>query len=111
MARGRCRSRAASTASWWTRPVPAPARWGAIRRSSGGSRPADLADLHRRQAALLANALAALAPGGLLVYSTCSLEPEENEEVVGGGAPGAGVAETMRRASRGATPGTVSSPL
>ena len=44
--------------------------------------PADLADLARRQAALLANARAALAPGGRLVYATCSLEPEENEEIV-----------------------------
>jgi 16S rRNA (cytosine967-C5)-methyltransferase len=45
-------------------------------------RPEDLADLSRRQRALLANARAALAPGGLLVYSTCSLEPEENEEII-----------------------------
>jgi 16S rRNA (cytosine967-C5)-methyltransferase len=45
-------------------------------------RPDDLADLHGRQVALLRNALAALAPGGLLVYSTCSLEPEENRDVV-----------------------------
>jgi len=44
--------------------------------------PADLADLRRRQTALLSHALAALAAGGLLVYSTCSLEPEENEGVV-----------------------------
>ena len=43
--------------------------------------PEDLADLARRQTALLANASAALAPGGLLVYSTCSLEAEENEEI------------------------------
>jgi 16S rRNA (cytosine967-C5)-methyltransferase len=42
----------------------------------------DLRDLHARQAALLRNALAHLAPGGRLVYSTCSLEPEENEDVV-----------------------------
>ncbi len=42
----------------------------------------DLADLHARQAQLLRNALPHLAPGGRLVYSTCSLEPEENERVV-----------------------------
>ena len=45
-------------------------------------RPEDLRDLHARQVALLRNGLAHLAPGGRLAYSTCSLEPEENEEVV-----------------------------
>ena len=43
---------------------------------------ADLHDLHGRQARLLLNALPRLAPHGRLVYSTCSLEPEENEFVV-----------------------------
>ena len=42
----------------------------------------DLADLHRRQVAILSAALGKLKPGGKLVYSTCSLEPEENEHVV-----------------------------
>ncbi len=42
----------------------------------------DLADLHARQVRLLSNALCCLAPGGRLVYSTCSFEPEENEYVV-----------------------------
>lgn len=42
----------------------------------------DLRDLHDRQARLLRNALPHLAAGGRLVYSTCSLEPEENELVV-----------------------------
>lgn len=44
--------------------------------------PADLADLQARQVAILKSALARLTPGGRLVYSTCSLEPEENEAVV-----------------------------
>lgn len=47
----------------------------------------DLDDLHRRQAALLARAREVLAPDGLLVYSTCSLEPEENEAVLAAVAP------------------------
>ena len=45
-------------------------------------KPEDLTDLAARQTALLENALKYLAPGGRLVYSTCSLEPEENERVV-----------------------------
>ena len=44
--------------------------------------PADLNDLHERQVRLLRNALLHLAEGGRLVYSTCSLEPEENDSVV-----------------------------
>jgi 16S rRNA (cytosine967-C5)-methyltransferase len=56
----------------------------------------DLDDLPRRQKALLANALAALEPGGRLVYATCSLEPEENREVVSAVAPDL-VIETMER--------------
>jgi 16S rRNA (cytosine967-C5)-methyltransferase len=41
-----------------------------------------LPELAHLQSALLAAALKQLAPGGRLVYSTCSLEPEENEDVV-----------------------------
>jgi 16S rRNA (cytosine967-C5)-methyltransferase len=41
--------------------------------------PDALAALIQRQAELLAAAALVVRPGGLLVYSTCSLEPEENE--------------------------------
>jgi len=44
--------------------------------------PDALRELARTQAALLAGAAKAVRPGGLLVYATCSLEPEENEEQV-----------------------------
>jgi 16S rRNA (cytosine967-C5)-methyltransferase len=44
--------------------------------------PADLTRQAKRQRDILLAALKRLAPGGRLVYSTCSLEPEENETVV-----------------------------
>jgi len=44
--------------------------------------PSDLPRLAQAQEKMLTNALAVLAPGGRLVYATCSLEPEENEQVV-----------------------------
>jgi 16S rRNA (cytosine967-C5)-methyltransferase len=46
-------------------------------------RPEDLHDLQARQIAILRAAMRHVAPGGRLVYSTCSLEPEENEQVIG----------------------------
>jgi 16S rRNA (cytosine967-C5)-methyltransferase len=45
-------------------------------------RPEQLAESSDEQRRMLANALSHLARGGRLVYSTCSIEPEENEEVI-----------------------------
>lgn len=42
----------------------------------------DLARQAERQRAILRAMLHAVRPGGRVVYSTCSLEPEENEQVV-----------------------------
>lgn len=44
--------------------------------------PESLDRIARRQAILLEAAAAAVRPGGWLVYATCSLEPEENEDQV-----------------------------
>jgi 16S rRNA (cytosine967-C5)-methyltransferase len=42
----------------------------------------DIASLTERQAELLDAAALMLKPGGVLVYSTCSIEPEENDRLV-----------------------------
>ena len=58
---------------------------GTIRRHPDilhGRRPADVARLAELQGRLLARAAAMVAPGGLLVYASCSLQPEECERRV-----------------------------
>jgi len=45
-------------------------------------RPEDFARQAERQRAILRAVLRAMRPGGRVLYSTCSLEPEENEQVV-----------------------------
>ncbi|HET6669047.1 MAG TPA: 16S rRNA (cytosine(967)-C(5))-methyltransferase RsmB [Pyrinomonadaceae bacterium] len=42
----------------------------------------DILELSNRQRQILTNASLVVKPGGRLVYSTCSVEPEENEVVV-----------------------------
>ena len=42
----------------------------------------DIIELSNRQRQILTNAAGVVKPGGRLVYSTCSLEPDENEAVV-----------------------------
>jgi 16S rRNA (cytosine967-C5)-methyltransferase len=44
--------------------------------------PGDLLRYQETQSVILNSAAQLLAPGGTLVYATCSTEPEENEEVV-----------------------------
>jgi 16S rRNA (cytosine967-C5)-methyltransferase len=60
-------------------------------------RPEDLPRHAHRQKEILSAALRAIRPGGCVVYSTCSLEPEENEEVVAAALLDGG--DSMRRVS------------
>ncbi len=77
----------------WRPPAPADAvlldapcsATGTIRRHPDiphGRGPADVARLAASQSRLLARAAAMVAPGGLLVYASCSLQPEECERQV-----------------------------
>jgi 16S rRNA (cytosine967-C5)-methyltransferase len=44
--------------------------------------PDDFSRMAVEQLAIIRTTIPLLKPGGVLVYSTCSIEPEENEEVV-----------------------------
>ncbi|HJR77503.1 MAG TPA: RsmB/NOP family class I SAM-dependent RNA methyltransferase, partial [Nitrospiraceae bacterium] len=58
---------------------------GVLRRHPEGKwhkQASSLADHHHTQSTLLAAMSRLLRPGGRLVYSTCSTEPEENEQVI-----------------------------
>jgi len=46
--------------------------------------PSQLEVFRALQTAILRNAIAQAAPGARILYSTCSMEPEENEEVIAG---------------------------
>ena len=58
-----------------------------------------------RQARLLECAARLVRPGGLLIYATCSLEPEENEQVV------ENFLKTHPEFSRSPKPGSVAAEL
>lgn len=75
-------------ATTWTPPAPVPAvlldapctATGTIRRHPDilhTKRPGDVATMAAVQDALLANAASMVAPGGVLVFATCSLQAEE----------------------------------
>jgi len=64
-------------------------------------KPEDLHDLQSRQIAILRAAMRHVAPGGRLVYSTCSLEPEENEQVI---------AAALQASGRQSSPASSSTP-
>jgi NOL1/NOP2/sun family putative RNA methylase len=67
--------------------VDAPCSGEGTWRGPGGRprrvKPGLRAHLQRQQAALLRRGYEVLDPGGILVYSTCTYAPEENEAVVG----------------------------
>jgi 16S rRNA (cytosine967-C5)-methyltransferase len=63
-------------------------------------KPGDLVELRNLQIAILGNALDHLVPHGRAVYSTCSLEREENEDVIAATVatrPAFRVQQTLRR--------------
>ena len=62
-------------------------------------RPEDITTLAGIQGRLLERAWPLLRPGGRLVYSTCSIEPEENEAIAAAfiaATPGARLADELR---------------
>ena len=44
--------------------------------------PSDIEDIVKIQRAMLKDAAQLLKPGGILIYATCTIEPEENENII-----------------------------
>ena len=61
-------------------PVSAPGHGAAIPMPNGAWRPEDLAELVERQQQILRSAARLARPGGRLIYATCSLLCEEDED-------------------------------
>ena len=58
---------------------------GVLRRrpdSRWRKKPEDIGDLAALQIEIMKKAVKTLQPGGWLIYSTCTIEPEENNEVI-----------------------------
>jgi 16S rRNA (cytosine967-C5)-methyltransferase len=70
-------------------------------------RPGDIASFARTQRDLLAAAFAMLAPGGRLVYGTCSVLPAENEGVIAGFLASQPTAKLTPTSARDLAPGAL----
>ena len=63
-------------------PVRQPGFFIAILMRDGAGKPSDLDALTALQRGLLESAAHLVDPGGTVVYSTCSVEPEENAGII-----------------------------
>ena len=68
-----------------TRPAPAAGAWRRRPDAKWRLKPANLAQRQAEQRAMLAMAAPLVKPGGRLVYVTCSVLPEENDDQIAAG--------------------------